>query len=96
MKHPYNIDVAVLILFFNRPQQLGKVFDEVRKARPSRLFLYQDGPRSERDMTGIMACREIVDNIDWECDVQRLYQERNYGCDPSEYISQKWAFSMAD
>lgn len=31
MKHPYNIDVAVLILFFNRPQQLGKVFDEVRK-----------------------------------------------------------------
>lgn len=96
MKHPYNIDVAVLILFFNRPQQLGKVFDEVRKARPSRLFLYQDGPRSERDMKGIMACREIVDNIDWECDVQRLYQERNYGCDPSEYISQKWAFSMAD
>ena len=25
-----------------------KVFDEVRRARPSRLFLYQDGPRGER------------------------------------------------
>ena len=92
----YKTDVAVLILFFNRPDHLGKVFDEVRKARPSKLFLYQDGPRGKRDMPGIEACRRIVENIDWECDVQRLYQERNYGCDPSEYISQKWAFSFVD
>ena len=96
MKHPFKTDVAVLILFFNRPEHLKKVFDEVRKARPSRLFLYQDGPRSERDMPGTEKCRQVVEAIDWECDVHRLYQERNYGCDPSEYISQKWAFSMAD
>ncbi len=96
MKQASKIDVAVLILFFNRPEHLKKVFEEVRKARPSRLFLYQDGPRSEKDLDGIMKCREVVDNIDWECDVQRMYQECNYGCDPSEYISQKWAFSMAD
>ena len=96
MKHPFKTDVAVLILFFNRPEHLKKVFDEVRKARPSRLFLYQDGPRSEQDMPGTEKCRQVVEAIDWECDVHRLYQERNYGCDPSEYISQKWAFSMAD
>lgn len=96
MKQASKIDVAVLILFFNRPEHLKKVFEEVRQARPSRLFLYQDGPRSDKDLDGIMKCREVVDNIDWECDVQRMYQERNYGCDPSEYISQKWAFSMAD
>ena len=96
MKQALNIDVAVLVLFFNRPEHLKKVFEEVRKARPSRLFLYQDGPRSDKDLDGILQCREVVENIDWQCDVHRLYQERNYGCDPSEYISQKWAFSMAD
>lgn len=90
------IDVAVLILFFNRPDHLQLVFNEVRKARPSCLFLYQDGPRGEKDMAGIEACRQVVADIDWQCDVHRLYQERNYGCDPSEYLSQKWAFSMAD
>lgn len=94
----WKTDISVLILFFNRPDRLGEVFAEVKKARPSRLFLYQDGPRGERDMAGIEACRQIVDDscIDWECSVQRLYQEKNYGCDPSEYISQKWAFSMTD
>ena len=93
---PALVDIPVLILFFNRPQQLGQVFAEVRKARPSRLFLYQDGPRSEADMPGILACREVVSQVDWDCQVETLFQERNYGCDPSEYISQKWAFSHVE
>ena len=93
---PFLVDIPVLILFFNRPQQLSQVFAQVRKARPSRLFLYQDGPRGEADMPGILACREVVAQVDWDCQVETLYQEKNYGCDPSEYISQKWAFSRVD
>lgn len=89
-------DVSVLILFFNRPDALGAVFEQVRKAQPTRLFLYQDGPRGERDLPGIEACRKVVEDVDWPCEVHRLYQEKNYGCDPSEYISQKWAFSHVD
>ena len=90
------VDIPVLILFFNRPKQLSQVFAQVRKARPSRLFLYQDGPRSERDMPGIMACRQVVADVDWECQVETLYQEKNSGCDPSNYFSHKWAFSKVD
>ena len=52
---PFLVDVPVLILFFNRPQQLSQVFEQVRNARPSKLFLYQDGPRSEHDLPGIKA-----------------------------------------
>lgn len=92
----YKTDVAVLMLFFNRPDKFQQVFEQVRQARPSHLFLYQDGPRGERDMPGIMACRKIAENIDWQCDVQRHYCEKNQGCDPSEYLSQHWAFSMVD
>ena len=39
---PALVDVAVLILFFNRPEPLKAVFSQVKKARPSKLFLYQD------------------------------------------------------
>lgn len=98
MKQPAKIDVAVLMLFFNRPDHFQKVFDEVRKARPAKLFLYQDGARGERDVPGIEACRKIAsdENIDWECEVHRSYQTNNQGCDPSGHLSQKWAFSMVD
>lgn len=98
MKQPYKTDIAVLILFFNRPETLKLMFEEVKKARPSHLFLYQDGARDERDRAGMEASRQIVadENIGWECDVHRLYRTKNYGCDPSNYMSQKWAFSIVD
>lgn len=98
MKHPANIDIAVLMLFFTRTDTFQQVFNEVRKARPSRLFLFQDGPRGERDLAGIEACRQIVsdENIDWECEVHRNYQEKNLGCMVAGYTSHQWAFSLAD
>ena len=89
-------DVSVLILFFNRPEMLNGLFQEIRKAQPTRLFLYQDGARNEKDRPGIEACRKVVENIDWPCEVHRLYQEKNYGCDPSNFMAQKWAFSITD
>lgn len=97
-KYPANNDVAVLLLFFTRSDTFQQVFNEVRKARPSKLFLFQDGPRGEKDIAGIEACRAIVsdENIDWECEVHRNYQEKNLGCDPAGFRSHKWAFSLAD
>ena len=97
-KHPAKVDVAVLMLFFTRSDTLRQVFEAVRQARPAQLFLYQDGPRGERDMAGIEACRAIVadENIDWECDVRRQYLDHNQGCDPSGFRSHQWAFSLAD
>ena len=94
------LDVAVLVIFFARDKQLEKVFNEIKKARPSRLYLYQDGarPGNEKDIVGINKCRSIVsdEQIDWECEVRRFYQVENKGCDPSEFIAQKWMFETED
>ena len=98
MKYPAKTDIAVLLLFFTRSDTFAQVFEAVRQARPSRLLLYQDGPRDERDMAGIEACRQIAcdEHIDWECEVHRHYLDHNEGCDPSGFRSHQWAFSLAD
>lgn len=92
------IDVPVLLIFFNRPETFAKVFEQVKRARPAKLFLYQDGARKDRpkDVEQVARCRAIAEDIDWECEVHRLYQEENKGCDPSEFIAIKWAFSFVD
>lgn len=41
----WNIDVSVLIIFFVRDDVLKETFESVRKARPRRLLLWQDGAR---------------------------------------------------
>lgn len=92
------IDIPVLILFFNRPHLLAKVFEQVKLARPSKLYLFQDGVREGRedDVINVRKCREIVSDIDWECEVHTNYQEKNNGCDPSEYLAQKWMFETEE
>ena len=94
----FKVDVPVLLIFFARPETLEKVFESIREARPSTLLLWQDGPREGRpdDIENIMKCRKIVENIDWECTVHKMYNEKNYGCDPSTFYSHKWAFSLVD
>lgn len=92
---PFLVDVPVLILFFNRPQQLSQVFEQVRNARPSKLFLYQDGPRGEHDLPGIKACREVTDQIDWDCEVHRMYQEKTTVATLRNTFH-KMGFSMVD
>ena len=98
-KFKSEVDVAVLLLFFTRTDITIRTFTQIRKARPSRLYLFQDGPRPGRkdDIVNIKQCREAVEAmIDWDCEIHRNYQEKNLGCDPSEYISQKWMFSTED
>lgn len=91
-------DLSVLMIFFTRPDTLQHVFAQVKKARPSRLFLACDGPRegNSTDQQKIDACKAIVSDIDWECEVHTLYSDYNKGCGkgPSEAIT--WAFTHTD
>lgn len=94
----WELDINVLMIFFVRHDVLRETFEAVRKARPRRLFLWQDGPRVNRpdDNANIEICRSIVSNIDWECEVYTQYNKQNFGCDPSIFYAYKWAFSKVD
>lgn len=92
----YKIDIPVLVIFFVRSNTLEKVFESIKEARPSKLLLWQDGPRNEKDIPGIEACRKVFETIDWDCKVYTNYQTQNLGCDPSTFRAQKWAFSVVD
>ena len=39
----------VLLITFNRPDTTRKVFDAIRKAKPSKLYIFNDGPREGND-----------------------------------------------
>lgn len=79
---PFKTDIAVALIFFNRPECLRQTFGAIASARPSRLYLIQDGARDNKlsDEAKVEECRQIVDNIDWECEVHKLYSPTNLGC----------------
>lgn len=72
----------ILFIIFNRPDVTEKVFDAIRKARPTRLYIAADGPRGERgdDAELVEKTRAITEEVDWDCRIHRLYREDNLGC----------------
>jgi hypothetical protein len=76
------LDVPVAFVIFNRPSATQLSFESIRRAQPSRLFLISDAPRLDRDgeQDLVQQSREIAENIDWACDVKKIYAESNMGC----------------
>ena len=92
------LDIAVAIVFFNRPDTLNKVFESVRKARPSTLFLIPDGPRenNQEDAVKVRECRSIVSGVDWPCNVTEIYRQENRGVAHNIYSGISEAFEKVE
>jgi hypothetical protein len=88
------MNTAVLLLIFNRPNTTRRVFEAIRAARPSRLYIAGDGPRAGRqdDVQRCEEARTAATKVDWPCEVKTLFRETNLGCKrgPSEGID--WLF----
>lgn len=91
------VNMPVALFFFNRPEPLKKVFEQVKKARPNKLFLVQDGVRlNKNDYEKVLACRKVVSDIDWVCEVFINYSEVNLGVGKRISSGIEWAFENVD
>ncbi|GAB3961656.1 hemolytic protein HlpA [Spirosoma harenae] len=88
----------ILLLVFNRPGIAQKSFEQIRKVKPRQLFIAADGPRPNKpgDIEACAATREIINQIDWPCDLKTLFRNENRGCGrgPAEAIS--WFFAHVE
>ncbi len=85
---------AVLFLVFNRPGVTAQVFEAIRKARPSRLYIAADGPRTNR-VGELERCEEVrrqVTSVDWPCELKTLFRSENLGCGRAVREAINWFF----
>lgn len=84
----------ILVILFNRPACAVKVFDKLKKLKPAELYIAADGPRENvsADIEKCKATRKIFDNINWDCKVTKLFQEKNLGCKVGVSSAITWFF----
>lgn len=92
------IKTPVLFLIFNRPDLTRKVFSVIREAEPSKLFIGADGPRLDKpdDIAKCQETREIVKQVDWDCQVKTLFCDNNLGCRVAISSAIDWFFESVD
>jgi hypothetical protein len=93
-KAAYHTRSAVLFVLFNRPETTQKVFNEIRAAKPKRLYIAADGPRPDfpDDKLLCKQTREIATKVDWDCEVKTLFRDENEGCKYGVSAAINWFF----
>lgn len=88
------MNTPVLFLIFNRPETTSIVFEVIRQARPTRLFIAGDGPRTNKvgEAELVYKARNIAMSIDWPCEVKTLFREKNLGCKYAVSSAISWFF----
>ncbi len=88
----------VLFLLFNRPDTTAKVFEAIAKVKPAQLFVAADGSRpGERgEFEKCQITREIIQRVDWDCEVKTLFHDENLGCKKAVSSAIDWFFEHVE
>ncbi len=88
------LQCPVLLIIFNRPETTKLVFEAIRKAKPTRLYIAADGPRPDvtGDAENCIAARKIVEHIDWDCKVETRFCTQNLNCGVAPSSAFTWFF----
>lgn len=94
----WQLQTPVAFLIFNRPDTTARVFEEIRRARPPKLLVVADGPRSDHpgEAEKCAAARAIVEQVDWPCEVLKNYAETNLGCKQCVSSGLDWVFQRVE
>lgn len=95
---PSKLTTPVLFLVFNRPNQSRVVFESIRNAKPTKLFFASDGPRGNvvGEFDRVREVRELVNQVDWDCEVFTLFRDTNLGCKYAVSGAINWFFENVE
>ncbi|MDF2433622.1 MAG: hypothetical protein JWP44_3253 [Mucilaginibacter sp.] len=97
-KVSYQTTSAVLFVIFNRPDTTKKVFDQIRAAKPKRLYIAADAPRKGHPDDAVLCrkAKEIATAVDWDCELKTLFRDENAGCRDAVSAAINWFFDQEE
>ena len=91
------VDVPVQFNIWIRPECQRRQWEVIKEVRPRILFVVSDGGRNEEEWALINQNRQMVDTeIDWDCDVHKLYSDRNYGMYQNQMNANEYIWERVD
>ncbi|MBF2064478.1 MAG: glycosyltransferase family 2 protein [Calothrix sp. C42_A2020_038] len=91
-----NFSTPVALLIFNRPDKTNRVFEAIRQVKPQKLLIVADGSRFPEEDEKCSKTREIVQKVDWECEVLTNFSDTNLGCKRRVSSGLNWVFSQVE
>lgn len=70
----------------------------LRDAEVEKLYVFKDGPRpnNTQDLVASKKIEELINGINWNCNVKKLFLNNNLGCGYGPYTAISWAFNSEE
>jgi hypothetical protein len=92
------MNIPVLFIFFVK-ETAKEAFKSIQKVKPKKLYLASDGPRKNKVGEDILVKnlrKEILNNINWNCEVKILFRNENLGCKNNVSSAISWFFEQEE
>jgi len=91
-------ETPILLLIFNREDTTRQVFEVIRRQKPKYLFIAADGARKNKpgEIETCRRVRDIVMQIDWDCELKTLFRDENLGCKMAVSSAITWFFEQVE
>lgn len=84
----------VLLIVFNRPKTAEKVLVSLANIKPKKVYVFADGARMDnaKDIEDCQKVRGLFNNLPWQCEIKKLFQEKNLGSGLGPATAISWFF----
>ena len=93
------LEKPVVVIIYNRPDKVKMLMAQIARAKPRRVFLIADGPKTA-SISDKIAVKEAMkafrENLTWTCEVFENIAPANLGCGKRISSGLDWVFSHVD
>lgn len=89
-----NFSVPVLFITYCRPDTTIEVFQQIKLLKPNKLYIAQNIPKKDkiREIEKWNQVRDIIESVNWDCEVHRLYRQEHLDVKTSISTAINWFF----
>lgn len=74
-----SFNTPVVLIIYKRSETLYLIIEELRKINASSVYVIADGPKNEAENEYTQKARSVIDTIEWDCKIKRIYSDQNLG-----------------
>ena len=74
-------EIPIVVFIYRRPYLAAQVFEQIRRVKPTKLYVIADGPQNEDVRQACQETRALFSDsqIDWDCQIIRNFSDTNMG-----------------
>lgn len=88
----------VVLIIYKREDLIKQMMEVLYRIKPETLYLVSDAAKEDDSdsVHAVDAVRKMAENVTWDCQVTRIYAEKNMGCDRRIISGLNEVFSKED